>query len=62
MPSISAYLDLIPAPVTYFYAALGAVWIARKFFSYVGLLADLFFLKGTNVSFWQRPSQLRSTF
>jgi hypothetical protein len=51
MSSISAYLDLIPAPVTYFYAALGAVWIARKFFSYVGLLADLFFLKGTNVSF-----------
>ena len=46
----SMITDYVPKAALTTFAALGALWFARKFVSYVALVLDLFVLTGTNVS------------
>lgn len=44
------FIEQIPNWVLATFSALGALWLGRKVISYIALIADLFFIKGTNVS------------
>lgn len=43
------FIERIPNAVLAIFAGLGALWFGRKVVSYIALIADLFFIKGTNV-------------
>ena len=44
------FIEQLPNWVLATFSALGALWLGRKIISYIALVVDLFFIKGTNVS------------
>jgi hypothetical protein len=47
--AIDDILALVPQSLVVGFAAIGALYLGGKVFSYIGLLLDLFVLRGTNV-------------
>lgn len=60
MEAIRSFVAAIPSPVTATFAAIGALFLGSKLFSYLGFLLNIFLLRGTNVSLVRQ--QLLSTF